>query len=217
MSWIEGEIEFVYLAPSVPEGWPRCLVVTLRQKGVITGGAGSAVPDGIIALLFDFNSGELLAEFDLREIHGSLTGIVCDELRAEVKCASVGPDGEIGLALWFSTQSGAFYEEIGVWDGYSWAPVVGAKAGYEPLLSYLESMYMGPGKLVAVELGHSIQFQAVTGGSKVYVKSRTLPRELQDDLTRTLLQVLITSTLAAVWLVGSLALIWSYIPRIRTR
>ena len=95
---------------------------------------------------FDTQSRKLLAEFDLEEMYSSLYEITDVDLdKADVSCASLGPDGGLGFAVQF-IHDGSHSWEVGVWADERWVPLPTPRGTTRPV-----HLIVGPGNRSVVD------------------------------------------------------------------
>ncbi len=160
---LAGPPVWVYLAPQAPAGWHTCVAVTVQAgaEPAQVNGKRPQPPAQWMAQLFDADTGALLAELDLNTMYSSLT---YEEpragFRAEVRSAYAGPDGGIGLLLWFA-QDNEYLLDGGIWDGEEWTPLVCIQPSGG--VSQDQVIYVGPGNASILQTPYSLFFSAADG------------------------------------------------------
>lgn len=160
---LAGPVSHVYLAPQAPQGWYTCLAVTvsIEPNTQQPSGAGTAGAPTWQAQLFDAETQTKLAELDLNEIYAALTYEEPPRnFRAEVRSAYAGPDGGIGLLLWFA-HDGEYLLDGGIWDGEEWTPLVCIQPSGGA--SQDQVIYVGPGNASILQTPYSLFFSAADG------------------------------------------------------
>jgi hypothetical protein len=206
-SRLTGEIKLVYIAPGAPAGWHRCVAVTVRDAGAKRITRAKPPSPQWRSLIFDAHSGELLADLSLNSIFNTLyyeRGGA--DFRAEVRSAYTGPDGGIGLLLWFA-HGGEYYLDGGIWDGQAWTPLMciqpSGATGEDQVL------YVGPGNNSILQTRYGLFFSGSDGRLlNIWILKGSFLRSFRQALMLGLAKVLLLATLGGLAGVAILGFVW---------
>lgn len=207
---LTGKLQLVYVAPGVPEGWHRCVAITVCEEGKLPGSqALSQGQPGPLwrCFIFDTQTGERLADVNLNTIFQTLYYETAgSDFRAEVRSAYTGPDGGIGLLLWFAHGS-EYYLDGGIWDGASWTPLMciqpSGASGQEQVI------YVGPGNKSILQTRYGLFFSGSDGRLlNIWILKGSFLRLFRQALLLGLLKALVVAALGGLAAVGSLGFIW---------
>jgi hypothetical protein len=209
---LAGEMQLVYVAPGVPAGWRRCVAVTVRESGVPPSpkGKSHSRPHPLWRCrIFDAQTGEPLADINLNAIFNSLYYEEAGpDFRAEVRSAYTGPDGGIGLLLWFA-HGGEYFLDGGIWDGATWTPLMciqpSGAAGQDQVI------YVGPGNNSILQTRYSLFFSGSDGRLlNIWILKGSFLRLFRQTLLLGLVKALLLATLGGLAAVGTLGFIWQH-------
>lgn len=207
---LAGEIQLVYLAPVAPAGWRRCVAVNVRQNAITHGKDDKSKklqPPQWRCQIFDATSGEALADINLNAIFNSLYyETAVSDFRAEVRSAYTGPDGGIGLLLWFA-HGGEYYLDGGIWDGETWTPLMciqpSGATGQDQVI------YVGPGNNSILQTRFGLFFSGKDGRLlNIWILKGSFVRLFRQAMFLGLGKALLLATLGGLVAVGSLGFIW---------
>lgn len=199
---LTGAVELAYLAPGVPAGWRRCVAVTVREASAKLG-----VNPVWRCQIFDAQQGGILADIDLNAIFKTLyyerTG---PDFRAEVRSAYTGPDGGIGLILWFAHGS-EYFLDGGIWDGQTWTPLMciqpSGATGQEQVI------YVGPGNHSILQTRYGLFFSGKDGRLlNIWILKGSFLRSFRQALLFGVIKALVLATLGGLAGVGTLGFFW---------
>lgn len=207
---VDGKVDYVYAAPPAPQGWHTCVAVTtyLNQDGTRPQSTVSKRSAPIVtAQFFDALTGEKLAELDLNTIFASLYyAEPGPDFRAQVRSAAIGPDGGIGLLLWFA-QGGDYYLDGGIWDGTTWTPLMCIQPS--GAVGQQQEIYVGPGNNSILQTPYSLFFSGSDGRLlNIWVLKGSFLRLFQQSLATGLIKAVLIASAGGLFGVAIMGFFW---------
>lgn len=167
---VDGDVIATALSPTAPDGWQRCLAVTVgkgRKEKVKHRGGGDEATTEIqyewaqsTAAFYDYYSGKLEAEIDLngmftarRELMLRTASHDIGEMEgATVMAGSLGMDKAVAMTAQFRTGEHSTMYETGVLDREMWHVVPSGFSGYG-IPQEVPDIFVGPEDKTAVVYG----------------------------------------------------------------
>lgn len=164
---VDGDVIATALSPTVPDGWRRCMAVTVgkgRQERIDYIGGGEEARtkveyrwDEYSAQFYDFGTAELEAEIELNEMYAvrrelmlNTVGYDTGDLDLAVVMSSVlGLADELGVTGQFQTGRNSMTYETGILDREMWEVLPSGLSGYG-VPQEVPDIFMGTGGRFAV-------------------------------------------------------------------
>jgi len=207
---LAGDPQTVYLAPGVPAGWRRSVAVTVREASGIP--KPRSKPAALASpvwrsQIFDAQTGEILADINLNSIFKSLYyEHAGPDFRAEVRSAYTGPDGGIGLLLWFA-HGGEYFLDGGIWDGETWIPLMCIQPS--GATGENQVLYVGPDNNSILQTRYGLFFSGKDGRLlNIWILKGSFLRSFRQALVFGIVKALLLATLGGLAGVGILGFIW---------
>jgi hypothetical protein len=157
-------------------------------------------------LIFNAQSGLKLAELDLNTVYSSLYySEPGADFQAEARSAYIGPDGGIGLLLWFA-QGADYYLDGGIWDGKQWTPLMCIQPSGA---AQEQTIYVGPGNSSILQTPYSLFFSGSDGRLvNIWILKGSFLRLFQQSLALGLAKAVLLAATGGLFTVAILGFIW---------
>jgi hypothetical protein len=232
---VDGDVIATALSPTAPEGWQRCLAVTVgkgRRERIKHRGGGDEATTEIqyeweqsTTAFYDYYSGKLEAEIDLngmftarRELMLRTASHDIGEMEgATVMAGSLGMDKAVAMTAQFRTGEHSTMYETGVLDREMWHVVPSGYSGYG-IPQEVPDIFVGPEDKTAVVYGMTTKEELLAffelsastvsrSGTNIPSARFQLRRKNLFELVMTVLLNALTGALAAAVMSGAVEFI----------